>query len=228
MGDKITLTVEERTLLGKAAKRLRTEGYVPAIMYGHEFVATPIMASAMALTKAYREAGRHHPVELTIGAEKRLAMIKDADFDPVKRQLRHVAFHVVKQDEAVTTEVPVVIVGAGETPAEKAGLVVLTAIDTVEIEALPTNLPDSLALPGEKLAQIGDRLTAADLLVPKDVSLMSDPDQVLVTVYEPGALQAANEAAGGDAQEPGADAEAGGQESEGSDEAPTHEPKPKP
>ena len=85
-------------------------------------------------------------------------------------------------------------------PAEKAGLVVLTTIDTVEVEALPRDLPDTIEVSAEQLAEVGDRLTIADLKGPYGVVILSDPEQVIATVYEPGALQAANEATGGDAE----------------------------
>lgn len=205
MGDKVELTVEARTLQGKAVKKLRKDGYTPAVVYGHDFEAQSVMAPEMAMAKVYRIAGKHQPVELHVGDKKRLAMIKSADIDPVKHQLRHLAFHVVKQNEKVTTEVPIIIEGTGETPAEKAGLVVLTTIETVEVEALPRDLPDSLAAPGERLAEVNDHLTIADLKVPEGVAVLSEPEQVIATVYEPSALQAANEAAGGDAEEEAVD-----------------------
>ena len=214
MGDKIELTVESRDVTGKKVTHLRHDGYIPAVVYGHDFPAQSVMAEAVLMTKAVHRAGKHHPIELTIGDQKRLTMIKSTDFDPVKHTVRHVAFHVVKQNQEVEAEVPVVVTGAGETPAEKAGLVILTGTDTIAVKALPNNLPDKLEVPGDKLAEIGDHLTVADIVVPKGVTILGDPELVVVTAYEPGALQAANEAAGGEAQ-PGD--EAGVEADEGSD-----------
>jgi large subunit ribosomal protein L25 len=202
MGEKVELTVETREVTGKQVAKLRRDGYVPAVVYGHDFPAQNIMAPEVPITKAVHRAGKHQPVELEIGGAKRLAMIKTTDFDPVRHDLRHVAFHVVKQNEEIETEIPVVVTGEGETPAEKAGLVVLTGAETVQVKALLTNLPDRLEVPGEKLAAVGDRLTVADIVVPKGVTILSDPEQIVATTYEPSALQAANEAAGGEA-EPG-------------------------
>jgi large subunit ribosomal protein L25 len=199
MGEKVELTVEERNVVGKKVQLLRREGYVPAVVYGSDFAPRSVMAPQVLMTKAVHKAGKHQPVELQLGGTKRLAMIKSTDFDPVKHQLRHVAFHVVKQNEEVETQVPVVVAGEGETPAEKAGLVVLTTIETVEVKALPAQLPDRLEVPGERLTEIGDHLTVADIVVPQGVTMVSDPEQVVATVYEPSALQAANEAAAGKA-----------------------------
>jgi large subunit ribosomal protein L25 len=202
MGEKVELSVEDRTITGKKVKALRHDGLVPAIVYGHDFPARAVMAQGVPLAKAVAAAGKHHPIELMIGSSKRLVMIKATDVDPVKHKLRHVSFHVVKQNEEVETEIRVVISGAGETPAEKAGLVVLTTVETVMVKALPNNLPDQLELPGEKLVEVNDHLTVADIVTPKGVTITSEPEQTLVTVYEPSALQAANDRAAGDA-EPG-------------------------
>lgn len=197
MGDKVVLTVEERTILGKKVKQLRREGMVPAVVYGSDVTATPVMAPAVAAEKVWREAGKHHVVELTLGGKTQLAMIKSADLEPVKRRLRHLSLHIVKQNETVETEVPVKITGEGETPAEKAGLVVLKTIESVEIAALPKNLPDFMEVPGDKLVAAEDHLTVADIIAMPGVEILSDPEQIVVTVYEPSALAAANDAAGG-------------------------------
>lgn len=200
MGETIELTLEDRSVQGKAVKALRKSGYVPAVVYGNDFEPRSVMGAEVPMVKAYRAAGKHHPIELQLGKQKNLAMIKSADIDPVKHKLRHVAFHVVKQNEKVETEVPITIAGLGETPAEKMGLVILTAIDTVEISAFPKDLPDELVAAGEKLAAVGDHLTVADLTIPSGVAVQSDAEQVIATVYEPSALQAANETAGGEAE----------------------------
>ncbi len=216
MGDRIELTLQERAVSGKAVKNLRKQGLVPAVVYGQDFEAQNVMAPHLDVAKVCRIAGKRQPVELTIGKQKRLAMIKSIDLDPVKYSLRHVAFNVVKQGETVETGVPITIVGAGETPAEKAGLVILTTVDKAEIEALPTNLPERLEAPGEKLVAEGDHLKISDLVVPDGVKIKSDPDQIVATVYEPAALEAANEATGGSAEpeEEAAETEESTEESE--------------
>lgn len=201
MGDKVVLTVEERTVLGKKVKQLRKDGLVPGVMYGIDQDATPVMAPLVAATKVWRSAGRHHPIELVLGKKKQLAMIKSAEIDPVKHGLRHLSLHVIKSNEKVETEVPVKIAGEGETPAERAGLVVLQALEVVQIQALPAKLPDFLEVPGDKLVEQGNHVSVADIKAMDGVEVMTDPEIVVASVYEPGALAAANDAAGGDADE---------------------------
>jgi len=97
--DTITLKLSERTEMGKAVKALRRSGMVPANVYerGHESVAVSVPFTE--LTKIYRQAGKHHPIELTLGSKKYLAMIKDVDIDPTKGWLRHIGFHAINKNE---------------------------------------------------------------------------------------------------------------------------------
>lgn len=230
MGDKISLTVSERRVLGKKVKQLRKAGVVPAVMYGHDVPAVPVEAPAVDALKVWKSAGKHHVVELTLSGKKRLAMIKSADIEPVKHKLRHLSLHVVKQNEKVETEVPVKVTGEGETPAEKAGLVILQAIENVPIAALPANLPNFLEVPGERLMTAGDHLTVHDIIPAAGVEILAEPEQIVVTVYEPGALAAANDAAAGDAtDETAVEAEHGSEPAgEGAPEAAGPEDKAKP
>lgn len=198
MADKFELLLQERVAQGKAAKKLRKNGIVPGVMYGKDIKAKSVQGDEVMMQKAYSVSGKNRPVSLAIGKQKHLAMIKSADFDPAKHKLRHLAFHVIKQNEKVEADVPVVIVGDGETPAEKAGLVVMTTIDKVQVEALPKNLPENIGIDGNKLESVGQQVVVADLDVPNGVTVLTDPEQVVATVYEPEALQAANEAAGGE------------------------------
>jgi large subunit ribosomal protein L25 len=122
----------------------------------------------------------------------------------VKHLVRHVAFHTIKQNDVITTEVPVILIGQGESEAEKAGLVVLQAIEHLEVKAKPADLPESIELTIANLATTDDKITVGDIKLPEGVEF-ADMDQdlelVIANVYEPGALQAANDAAGGDAED---------------------------
>ena len=200
----ITLELNSRTLAGKQIAKLRDQGLVPSVVYGGQADPISTQSEAVATMKVANAAGKHTPIHLTIDGKKKLAIIKSIDVDPVKHQLRHVAFHTIKQNETITTEVPLVLTGEGESVAEKAGLVVLQAIEHIEVKAIPANLPESLEISIANLATAEDRITIADIQLPKGVEF-ADHDQdmglVIANVYEPGALQAANDAAGGDAED---------------------------
>lgn len=200
----ISLKLDERTVAGKKVAKLRQEGFVPSVVYGGK--ATPISTQSQFVetAKVVHTAGKHTPVHLEIGGKKKLAIIKSVDVDPVRHMVRHVAFHTIKQNEKIVTEVPVVLTGTGESDAEKAGLVVLQTIETLEVRAIPADLPESLEISVLDLATAEDKLTVGDITLPSGVEF-ADMDQdlslVIANVYEPSALQAANDAAGGDAED---------------------------
>lgn len=181
--DIITLKVTERKELGKAVKALRREGFVPANIYERGKESQAVSASFAEITKVFRQAGKHHPVELDINGTKRLAMIKDVDVKVGKNTISHIAFHAVKRNEKVEAEVPVKI--QGDVPAEKVGLLVLQNLDTVMVEALPGNLPDELFIDGEKLAAEGDKVTVSDIKLPDNVAMVSALDTMVFSVEVP-------------------------------------------
>lgn len=204
MADELLLNLQPREVIGKAVKQLRkNEDMVPAVIHDHGKPSVVVMGSYMEMFKAYQKAGKHHPVSLKADGKHFTALIKHADFDPKKHKLRHVVFNAVKANEKVTAEIPVRIQyaeGNESTPAERASLVVLNQLEAVEVEALPRDLPDALFFDGEKLVAAGDSATVADLIVPNGVTIKTDPAHPLATVFEPSALQAANDAVGGTAE----------------------------
>lgn len=183
MSDKdISLALQEREVLGKGLNQLRKQGLVPAVIHDHGKPSSHVMGEYQTIAKVYANAGKHHPVELVVGSKKNTVIIKDVHYDPVKHRVQHVVFQAIRQDEKVETEVPITFVG--EIPAEKTGLMVITHLSHVETEALPKDLPDELQLNTESLAEIGDKLTVADLIIPPNVVVLTDPESLIISVEE--------------------------------------------
>jgi large subunit ribosomal protein L25 len=202
MSDQITLSVETRDTLGKAVKRLRKEGIVPGVIHDHGKASVHIQAEYQALAKAFAAAGKHHPVQLSAGGKNYTTIIKSATFDPHYNVLTHIVFGALKANEKVDAEIPVhpaYAEGNDASPAERAGLIVLAQLSTVSVKALSKDLPDAVTYDAESLVNVGDQITVADLQVPKGVELEVEPEHVVATVFEPSALAAANDDAGGDA-----------------------------
>lgn len=224
MSNEITLKLDARTIEGKKVVTLRRDGIVPSVVYGGSTDPINTQSGIVETTKVANAAGKHTPVHLTIDGKKKLAIIKSIDHDPVKRRVRHIAFQTIKQNEVITTQVPIHLVGTGESEAEKAGLVVLQALEHIDIKAKPADLPEALELSIADLVSTDDKLTLGDIKLPNGVEyadIEQDLDLVIANVYEPSALQAANDAAGGDADEASADAvesENGGDTPQGGEE----------
>lgn len=219
MGDnkaKLTLTLEERTINGKKVRQLRRDGIVPGVVYGPGMEPISVQADIVTMTKIYAAAGQHTPIHLTIGSKKKIAMIKSVETDNVKRRINHISFHAVRQNQPIEALVPIRLVGEGESEAEKAGLIVLQTLDELEVKALPMDLPEALEVSIVDLKEAGDRVLVSDIKLPEKVEIVekddgraddedeekpSVMDLMVANVYEPSALQAANDAAGGDADE---------------------------
>lgn len=202
MGDKINVTLDIRELQGKKTAQLRAQGLIPGVIYGQGFDPIMVQSDYNTLEKVVQDAGKHTPVHVTIDGKKKIALIKDIDRNPVKARIRHVSFHAVKANEIVHAEVPIHLVGQGESAAERAGLIILQAIEQVEIKAKPGDLPESLEISIINLATDEDKITLADITLPAGVEYADneqDLELVVANVYEPAALEAANQATAGDA-----------------------------
>lgn len=181
--DTIDLTLEMRTTLGKGLGQLRRDGKVPAVIHDHGKASIHVMANTAATAKVCQQAGKHHPVQLTVEGKRHLALIKDTVFEPTRRNLRHVVFQAIKQNETVSAEIPVVL--SGEAPAQKLNMSILQQIDVVEVEALPRDLIDSLEVKVDGLAEVGDKITIADIIVPKGITITADPELIIAIVEMP-------------------------------------------
>jgi len=202
MSDQITLAVDTRDTLGKGVNRLRKQGIVPGVIHDHGKASVHIQGEYQALYKAYTTAGKHHPIEVTAGGKKYTTIIKAVTFDPHYNALNHIVFGAIKANEKVDAEIPVhpaYAEGNDASPAERAGLIVLAQMTHVNVKALPKDLPDVLTYDAEKLVAVGDQATVADLQIPSGVELEVELEHVIATVFEPSALAAANDDAGGDA-----------------------------
>jgi large subunit ribosomal protein L25 len=200
--DTINLHVEPRAVTGKAVKHLRKDGQIPAVIHDHGKDSVIVQGDGVAMLKAYHAAGKHHPIQLQAGTKMYTAMIKTAEFEPRKHRLNHIVFNAVSATQKVEAEVPIhpqYAEGNDASPAERAGLMVLSTAESVMVEALANKLPDELFYDAEKLVEVGDHITIADLIVPEGVEVKAEATQGIASVFEPSAVAAANDAAGGDA-----------------------------
>lgn len=201
--NEIILKLDTRSAEGKQVIKLRESGFVPSVVYGGQGNPVSMQSPLVETAKVVHAVGKHTPIYLMIDGKKKLAIIKNIDLNPVGQKLRHIAFHTININDIITTEVPIILIGLGESAAERADLVILQAIEQIEVKAKPADLPESIELSVLNLTTTDDRLTVGDIKLPKGVEF-ADVDQdlelVIANVYEPSALQAANEAAGGEAE----------------------------
>jgi large subunit ribosomal protein L25 len=146
----LELSVKTRPDVGRGNNKLRKQGLIPAVLYGHKVKNLHLMVNEIELGKLYKKAGENTLVKLKIAqddkkVEERVVLIQDAVKDPVRGSFVHIDFHQVKMDEVITAEVPLVFVGQSEV-IEKEGGLLIKAFQSVEVEALPQNLPHELLM----------------------------------------------------------------------------------
>jgi len=177
------LAAEERTVTGKKVNTLRRDGFVPAVVYERGQVSDNIMVPYALMSKAWREAGKHHVIQLSYGKKSRPTLIQHMTLNAAKGTIAHVAFHAINLKEKVETEVPVHLVG--NAPASQKGLIVHQNLEAVMVKGLPTDIPDSIELDVSNISEPDDDLKVSALTIPKNLELITDPEQMLVSVIIP-------------------------------------------
>lgn len=176
-----SLSVEKRLINGHKVKHLRKEGKIPASVYGHGFESTAIVVSADSFKTLYKEAGSTNLVNLSLEGTSVPVLIHFIQKHPVTQQVIHVEFLKVNLKEKLKTTVPVSIIGESAPVAQGEGTL-LTVVQNIEIEALPNNIPESLVVDVTSLTAIDQELKVKDLIVPNEVTVLTDLDQTLVKV----------------------------------------------
>jgi len=200
------LKVEKRKVLGRKVKRLRKEGILPASVYGREVRSLPVQADLKEVIKIWQQVGETGLVDLEIKGSKtkHTVILKNPHYDPIT--------------EKVSVAIPIEVVG--EAPAVDKGGILVTVLDEVEVEALPTNLPEKIVVDVSDLKEIDQAITVADLPIDrKKVEVKVAGDQVVVKVEPPTEEEEeekpAEETAEGEAQPEEKPAEAKGENSGG-------------
>lgn len=178
---KHTLAASIRTMLGRKAKALRRQGQLPATVYGKNVKSVSVAVDTSQFEKLYAQVGETGLVELRLDDQMRPVLINRVQMHPVTRAPLHIEFHHVDLAENVKANVPVELVGEAAAVAAKKG-VLLTILDEVEVEALPTNIPQKIELDIANLAEVDQELKVRDLKVPHGVTIVTDSQQTLVKV----------------------------------------------
>lgn len=180
-----TLTVKPRKLFGRKVKSLRRTGVVPGNVFGKKTTSTAIQFDGKVFKTLYSKAGETGLINLTIEGEKtaRPVLVSGYQVDAVSNDLQHVDFHQVDLKQKVTATIPLKFVG--EAPAAASGFVVDTLKNEVEVEALPTDLPESIEVDLSTMVNVGDVIHASDLKIDATkIELQIDPTETIVAVQE--------------------------------------------
>jgi large subunit ribosomal protein L25 len=209
------LKASKREITGKATRRLRRQGLLPAVLYGEHSEPTTVEVAMHDFERVYARSGRTQLVDLVVERGRpHKVLIKDVQVSPRYNTFLHVDFHQVSLRERLQVEVPVSVVG--DTELVRAGEAdVLQVLQSLRVECIPTRIPEVIEIDISGLTEIDAAVRLADLRLPEGVSVVGDPEDVVVklagrrVVVEGGEevptadAAAEGEAAGGDSGQGG-------------------------
>ena len=170
--------------------QIRTQGYVPAILYGPKTKNISLTINDLALNKIYQAAGESTLLKLKIkeadkkADQEKMVLIHDLAKDPVSDKIIHVDFYQPKLDEKITAEVPLEFVGQSPAAVTLGGILIKN-IHQLEVEALPQNLPRVIEVDISSLKTFDDIIHIKDLKLPEGVKVSAETDEAVVNVLPP-------------------------------------------
>lgn len=176
----ITLKSIKRELLGRKVKRLRKEGKIPANIFGNKVESHAVTIDAKEFAEVFKKAGETQIINL----EGKSVLVSNMQTDPISGQVIHVDFRQVSLTEKIEAKIPVEV--EGESPAEKQNLgTVVQQIHEVEVEALPSDLPEKIVVDASVLVEVDQAIYVKDLKVDGKVVIITDAELIVVKVEPP-------------------------------------------
>jgi large subunit ribosomal protein L25 len=184
MSERPRLAAASRTVIGKKVARLRHEGKLPAVVYGHGTASEPVTVDAHEFDLLRRHVGASTLVDLAVdGKKSRPVIVHGIQVDPISRRPLHVDLFAVRMTEELTVEVQ--LIGTGVAPAAEAGGTLVHPVGSVRVRALPDKLPETLHYDLSSLTDYDSTITVADLVAPDGVTIHADPAEVIARVLAP-------------------------------------------
>jgi large subunit ribosomal protein L25 len=179
--ENIKIEAKEREITGKKVKALRREGLLPGVMYGANTESVPLLLDAHDASSILAGMSGSTLVDLKIGKKTHKVLVREIQRDVIRRAPIHVDFLEVALDVLIKAVVPIELVGEAPAVSDYGGVLV-TGVSEVEVEALPTDLPDRLSIELEGLEEIDDTLLVSDLVTGENVIILTDQDELVARV----------------------------------------------
>jgi large subunit ribosomal protein L25 len=178
------LAAEPREITGKKVAGLRREGRLPAVVYGHGISSENVSVDAHDFELLRRKAGQNALIDLSVhGKQARPVLVHGVQVHPVHRRPLHVDLFLVRMTEELIVDVPLVATGTS-LAIENLNGTLLHPIESVRIRALPDHLPQSIEYSIEGLVDFDAVVKVADLTIPGDVTLLTDPEEIVAKVLQ--------------------------------------------
>ena len=184
MADTLTLEVAPRSAKGKANKALRRSGSVPVHVFGHGIESQGLQAEEKALRHVVHQAGASGLIDMQVEGKPQKVMVRKVQRHPVNGKLIHVDFYQVRMD--TKTRVRLALLFVGEAPGVKLhDGSLLHAVEAINVEALPGDLPHHLEVDISVLEELDQALHIRDLVIPDKLTVLDDPDEMVAKIQPP-------------------------------------------
>lgn len=181
---KIELNAQNRSVLGSGVKKLRRDGYIPAVLYGKGQEALSLQVLVKDFGKVFKMAGESTLVYVNVSGKTYPTIIHDVSRDALTDSILHADFYKVRLDEKIKTNVPVVFIG--ESPAVKdLGGIFVRNVNELEVEALPQDLPHEITVDISFLKNFGDQVLVKDIDLGTNVKIEADTETIVASIQEP-------------------------------------------
>ncbi len=177
------LKADKRSVTGKKVKQLRREGITPANIYGKAFESISIQLPVKDFEAMYSKVRETGLIDIVVGKDTYPVLIHNVQRNPISRDAVHVDFYKVNLKEKVKTSIPVVAIDDAEAEKQKVGAL-MQSLNEVEVEALPTELPENIEVSVAHLAAIDDHILVSDLKSPTGVEILTAPDSTVFRIAE--------------------------------------------
>lgn len=185
MSEQAQVSAQRRSVTGKAVRRLRRDGLIPGNVYGHHIEPTPIQLDEQEFARFLKTHPATTVISLTLGdSASQTAVVRHVQRDPISGAIKHVDFLHVELTEPIRARVPIHFEGEDQVVKETSGLV-LHLQESVEVEALPAQLPDAVTLDVAQLHDLNTSLHVSDLRVPPGVRVLTDTAEPVVKIEPP-------------------------------------------
>ena len=186
--ERVSLSALERTAKGKSgAKRVRSEGFVPAVLYGRGRTPRALSVGRKDLVSALHTAGRNALIDLRIAqdgeGQAETVMIEEIQRDHIRREILHVDLHLISLTEALEVRVPVVLTGTPEGVTSGGGVLEQVHRE-IEVRCLPTQIPDRISVDVSGL-RVGASIHVRDLTMAEGIEILTPPEEVIAAVVAP-------------------------------------------
>ena len=184
--NELELKATKRDVIGKKVKVLRREGYLPAIIYGRGVESIPITLNRKEADKILAKTTSSQLLVIEVDGKKHTTLVRDRQRHPVTSDILHIDFLEVSMTEKLRTMVDVILTGES-LAVKELGAILVTGVEAIEIECLPSDLPENFVIDISSLEDFGDAVYVRDIKIGDGIEVLTDLDELVAVSTAPAA-----------------------------------------